>query len=109
MKSISTHILDISRGKPAEKVIVILEFLEKDFSQVAEGITDADGRVRDWKFTMQPGTYRLRFEIASYFEKLNEKCFYPFVEIVFRVDNPDQHYHVPLLLSAYGYSTYRGS
>lgn len=109
MKSISTHILDISRGKPAAGVKVVLEFLQTDFSQIAEGVTDADGRVRDWQFAMQTGTYRLRFEIADYFAKLSEKCFYPFVEIVFQVDNPDQHYHVPLLLSAYGYSTYRGS
>jgi 5-hydroxyisourate hydrolase len=109
MKSISTHILDVSRGMPASGVPVFLEFLEGDFNRVAEGKTDADGRVRDWQFKMSSGTWRLRFEISSYFENLGESCFYPFVEIVFRVDNPEQHYHVPLLLSAYGYSTYRGS
>ncbi|MBN8220900.1 MAG: hydroxyisourate hydrolase [Spirochaetes bacterium] len=110
MKSISTHILDISRGKPAANVPVKLAYLQGGtFSDVAAGTTDADGRVRDWQFTMAAGTYRIRFEIAGYFESLNEKCFYPYVEIVFHVDNAGQHYHVPLLLSAFGYSTYRGS
>jgi len=109
MKSISTHILDISRGKPAAGVRVMLEYLEGDFKLAAEGVTDADGRVRDWQFEMKRGTWRIRFEIASYYDKLKEKCFYPYVEIVFSVDGAEQHYHVPLLLSAYGYSTYRGS
>lgn len=110
MKSISTHILDISRGKPAQGVSVELEFLRNGaFTQAAAGVTDSDGRVRDWKFEMQAGTWRIRFAIDSYFASLSEKSFYPFVEIVFHVDNADQHYHVPLLLSAYGYSTYRGS
>lgn len=110
MKSISTHILDISRGKPAQGVAVQLEYLDNGaFNTAATGVTDADGRVRDWKFDMRIGTWRIRFAIDSYFTALSEKCFYPFVEIVFQVDNPEQHYHVPLLLSAYGYSTYRGS
>ena len=110
MKSISTHILDISRGKPAQGVSVQLEYLKNGtFTPAATGVTDADGRVRDWKFEMLTGTYRIRFEIAGYFESLKEKSFYPYVEIVFEVDNADQHYHVPLLLSAYGFSTYRGS
>lgn len=109
MKSISTHILDISRGRPAQGVGIQLEYLDGSFKPVAEGTTDADGRVRDWKFEMKTGTWRIRFEIAPYFAALKEKCFYPFVEIVFDVDNAEQHYHVPLLLSAYGYSTYRGS
>ena len=87
-----------------------LEFRRGDeFISVADGITDADGRVRDWKFELHKGTYRLRFEIAAYFENLKEKYFYPYVEIIFNVDNAEQHYHVPLLLSAYGFSTYRGS
>jgi len=110
MKSISTHILDIARGKPAQGVHVKLEYLrDGDFTSAAEGTTDADGRVRDWKFEMHKGTYRIRFEIAAYFENLKEKYFYPYVEIVFIVDNADQHYHVPLLLSPFGFSTYRGS
>lgn len=109
MKSISTHILDVSRGKPAADVKVILEFLDGDFKRIAEGVTNADGRVRDWEFAMRTGTWRIRFEIDAYYKNLKEKCFYPFVEIVFTVDDIEQHYHVPLLLSAYGYSTYRGS
>lgn len=110
VKSISTHILDVARGKPAAGVHVKLEHQHQDeFRSVAEGVTDADGRVRDWNFEMQRGTWRIRFEVAPYFENYKEKYFYPYVEIVFLVDNTEQHYHVPLLLSAYGYSTYRGS
>jgi len=116
MNTITTHILDISRGKPAAGVKVVLEHHEETFKPIAAGVTDADGRVREWRsadqkqgFDLKKGTWRIRFEIQSYFEGLDEKCFYPFVEIVFLVDNAEQHYHVPLLLSAYGYSTYRGS
>lgn len=110
MKSISTHILDVSRGKPATGVHVKLDHLSgEDFQRAVEGVTDADGRVRDWQFTLVAGTWRIRFEIADYYQKLNEQCFYPYVEIVFHVHDAGQHYHVPLLLSAYGYSTYRGS
>jgi 5-hydroxyisourate hydrolase len=110
MKSISTHILDVARGKPAQGVHVKLDFFsDGEFKTAAEGVTDADGRVRDWKFEMQKGTWRIRFEIAEYFEHHKETYFYPYVEIVFLVHDAAQHYHVPLLLSAYGYSTYRGS
>jgi 5-hydroxyisourate hydrolase len=110
MKSISTHILDVSRGKPAAGVHVKLDhFSGGDFKRAAEGVTDADGRVRDWQFTLVAGTWRIRFEIAAYFENQQEAYFYPYVEIVFHVPDAEQHYHVPLLLSAYGYSTYRGS
>ncbi len=110
MKSISTHILDVSRGKPAASVAVALDRLDGvDFKRAADGVTDADGRVRDWRFDLVAGTWRIRFEIADYYQKLNEQCFYPYVEIVFHVHDASQHYHVPLLLSAFGYSTYRGS
>jgi 5-hydroxyisourate hydrolase len=116
MNSISTHILDVSRGHPAEGVTVTLDFLEGDFRRVAKGTTNSDGRVKDWSstgqgpaFELKKGTWRIRFEITSYYDKLKEKCFYPYVEIVFNVEDAGQHFHVPLLLSAYGYSTYRGS
>lgn len=110
MKSISTHILDVARGKPAQGVHVRLDhFIDGDFKSAAEGLTDADGRVRDWSFDLKQGTWRIRFDIAAYFENLKESYFYPYVEIVFLVNDPAQHYHVPLLLSAHGYSTYRGS
>lgn len=110
MKSISTHILDIARGKPAQGVAVTLEYQSgSGFSKIAEGKTDSDGRIRDWQFDFRTGTYRLHFAIETYFQALGEKAFYPYVEIVFTVDNAEQHYHVPLLLSPFGYSTYRGS
>jgi 5-hydroxyisourate hydrolase len=110
MKSISTHILDISRGKPAAGVPVILEYQsDADFAKIAEGKTDSDGRIRDWQFDFKTGTYRLHFKVDAYFTMLGEKAFYPYVEIVFTVESAEQHYHVPLLLSPFGYSTYRGS
>ncbi|AFM11976.1 hydroxyisourate hydrolase [Turneriella parva] len=110
MKSISTHILDVSRGRPAAGVHVKLDHLSQgDFKRAAVGVTDADGRIRDWQFTLVAGTWRIRFETAAYFENLKEPYFYPYVEIVFDVHDASQHYHVPLLLSAYGFSTYRGS
>ena len=107
--SISTHILNIAEGKPAAKVPVTLEFLEKDFIMVAQGVTNEDGRVGNWLSELKTGTYRIRFEIKQYFADRDEKCFYPYVEIVFIVTDTHSHYHVPLLLSPYGYSTYRGS
>lgn len=110
MKSISTHILDIARGTPAAGVPVTLECQSGEgFTKVADGKTDSDGRIRDWQFDFQTGTFRLHFAIGTYFQAQNEKAFYPYVEIVFTVDSAEQHYHVPLLLSPFGYSTYRGS
>ncbi|MCE9599875.1 MAG: hydroxyisourate hydrolase [Spirochaetia bacterium] len=110
MKSISTHILDTAAGKPAANVTIDLEFLNGSFAQVARAVTNSDGRVApDWLAQFKPGTYRIRFHIGDYFKARNETCFYPYVEIVFEVKDVSQHYHVPLLVSAYGYSTYRGS
>jgi 5-hydroxyisourate hydrolase len=114
MSAITTHVLDTALGRPASGVPVELSELDAAgaFTRMASGITDGDGRVRDLlpaTTSLPAGTYRLRFETAAYFARHNVAGFYPEVLVVFRVRDPGGHYHVPLLLSPYGYSTYRGS
>jgi 5-hydroxyisourate hydrolase len=112
VSQITTHILDTSKGKPAFGVQVTLCHHEKkNWVEIAKGVTDEDGRVgnllkKNVKLVL--GTYKLRFETQSYFVKQAVQTFYPFVEITFQVTT-EEHYHVPLLLNPYGYSTYRGS
>jgi 5-hydroxyisourate hydrolase len=113
MSAITTHVLDISRGSPASGVPVALE-LEDDggWKLLGKGTTDGDGRLRDLLPADKPlaiGTYRLIFDTETYFRAHNVEGFYPFVLVVFSILDTDEHYHVPLLLSPYGYSTYRGS
>ena len=112
MKSVSTHVLDIHRGRPASGVPVRLERKNGDtFSTLKEGTTDNDGRVKDLvpDGQLEAGTYRITFDTSVYFASQNLDGFYPEAAIVFTVRDPNSHYHVPLLLSAHGYSTYRGS
>ena len=113
MSAITTHVLDISRGAPASGVPVMLELeAEDDWQPLGKGTTDADGRLRDLLPADAPlaiGTYRLIFDTETYFRAHNVEGFYPFVVVVFSILDTDDHYHVPLLLSPYGYSTYRGS
>jgi 5-hydroxyisourate hydrolase len=112
---ITTHVLDTSRGRPALGVPVSLSLSVHDHAAwelLAEGKTDADGRITDLLApgSLQPGTYRLRFDTATYFAQIGiDSFFYPWAEIVFHVHDPHTHYHVPLLLNPFGYSTYRGS
>ncbi len=110
---ISTHILDTSRGRPAAGVAVTLEHRDGDaWSVVGRGTTDADGRLRTLVPDGAPlatGAWRLRFEVAPYFTEQDTRTFFPTVEITFHVASAGEHYHVPLLLSPFGYSTYRGS
>ena len=114
MSAITTHVLDTSRGRPAAGVPVALEVLlvESGWKQIGMGETDADGRLRELlppDHVLVEGMYRLNFDTVSYFASLGVEGFYPVVSIVFAVREAGQHYHVPLLLSPYGYSTYRGS
>src|SRR5262245_50148317 len=114
MSTISTHILDTSRGRPAGGVGVALEVLNagEGWSRLAEGETDVDGRVSQFGVSesqLLPGTYRLVFAVSKYFESLRQESFYPEVVVTFLIDAPAEHYHVPLLISPFGYSTYRGS
>jgi 5-hydroxyisourate hydrolase len=109
---ITTHILDVSLGKPAAGVSVRLAELEADvFLERAQARTDADGRITTLlpPGSLAKGTYRLSFDVGAYFAASSRPAFYPSIDVVFVVEHPDQHHHVPLLLSPFGYSTYRGS
>jgi 5-hydroxyisourate hydrolase len=109
MNGLSTHILDVSRGLPAAGVAVRLEqSVEDAWRETAQAITDADGRARLREGDLEAGTYRLSFEVAAYFEAMDTPAFYPLVQVTFTVRDA-RHHHVPLLLSPFGFSTYRGS
>lgn len=112
MSQITTHILDTSAGRPASAVkVTLFQQRNEAWQPVASGLTNADGRVSNLlqkDAFLEHGEYKLRFETASYFSRTGTTSFYPFVEIVFCVTS-DEHYHVPLLLNPFGYSTYRGS
>ena len=113
---ITTHILDTSTGTPAVSVPVTLyKRVNNDWILLAKGMTDEDGRITDWldtNSTVEHATYKLHFELEDYFSqqsaKQPEDAFYPFTDICFRLKD-DKHHHIPLLLSPFGYSTYRGS
>ena len=114
MSAITTHVLDLSLGRPAEQMPVQLEVHRADqgWVMLAERKTDRQGRVTDLMAEGAPleaGHYRLTFETFEYFRALGETAFFPEVQIVFEIRDPAEHYHVPLLLSPFGYSTYRGS
>ena len=122
MSTVTTHVLDAALGRPAAGIPVRLEQLEPPgrpdqadpdgprADLVAAANTDADGRVSDLSVGELPrGTYRLVFDTGTYFARTGRETFYPQVVVVFRLDDPGQHYHVPLLLSPFAYSTYRGS
>jgi 5-hydroxyisourate hydrolase len=112
MSQITTHILDTSIGKPAEGVAITLyKQAGESWEAIANGITNQDGRIGDLlekQVLLPKGYYKMRFELEAYFDRFGRKAFYPFVDIVFNIDSRE-HYHVPLLLNPYGYSTYRGS
>lgn len=110
---LSVHILDTTRGKPAAGVEVVLEQASGDtWKELARAKTDPDGRISAlWpaERTLTRGTYRITFLTAPFFAARRMTTFYPRIEVVFAIDEPGEHYHVPLLLSPFGYSTYRGS
>ena len=109
---ITTHVLDTALGRPGKAIAIELERAEHNvWHLVGGGITDDDGRLRTLtpQGPVQPGTYRIRFQTGAYFEAQGTTGFFPVVEIQFSVLDGGQHYHVPLLLSPYGFSTYRGS
>jgi 5-hydroxyisourate hydrolase len=114
MSAITTHVLDTAAGRPARGVPVRLELLTdgKGWMKLAERMTDPDGRVKDLLADgakLDPGTYRLTFGTGAYFAAQKIATFYPEANVVFEIRDPGQHYHVPLLVSPFGYSTYRGS
>lgn len=109
--SISTHILDASTGKPAGEVKVLLKQAAPDgYTTLDEQLTNADGRISDFAVgALSAGDYQLTFMINAYFSRSGTDCFYPKVSIDFTIADASQHFHVPLLISPYSYSTYRGS
>ena len=112
MSQVTTHILDTTKGKPAAGVtIIIYEGGNDEWNELSRGVTNDDGRLPtllDKETILQQGIYKLRFETKDYFDRSQTKTFYPYVEIVFEISSTE-HYHVPLLLNPFGYSTYRGS
>ncbi|GAA2808771.1 hydroxyisourate hydrolase [Saccharopolyspora taberi] len=128
---VTTHVLDAAQGRPASGVSVRLEAAEDslagssigtedslagssigttEWTSLAEAVTDADGRVKELgPEQLEAGDYRLTFGTGDYFDRLGIESFYPQVQITFRITDPAQHYHVPVLLSPFAYSTYRGS
>jgi 5-hydroxyisourate hydrolase len=114
MSGITTHVLDTAQGRPARGVGIALERRHENgsFGEIGRGATDDDGRLR----TLVPagthidaGVYRLTFDTGAYYAARGETTFYPTVIVTFEIRDATQHFHVPLLLSPYGYSTYRGS
>lgn len=109
---VTTHVLDTATGLPAKGIHIELSQLGEDgFRLMDKGVTNEDGRIA----TLLSGqklavaTYRMHFSLSDYFKQQQVKGFYPYADIVFEVTDSDSHYHIPLLLSPYGYSTYRGS
>lgn len=111
MNTVSTHVLDTALGRPAQGISVTLE---RDGREVGSGVTDADGRVSDLVLNEAlqlegEATYRMTFLVADYFSKDARESFYTEIVVSFHVTAGAAHYHVPLLLSPFGYSTYRGT
>lgn len=109
MSTITTHVLDTSLGKPATGIRVELEY---GGALIGSGVTDGDGRVRELmseSAALSQGVYRLTFFVGEYFSKSERSSFYNEIVINFRIADASDHYHVPLLLSPFGYTTYRGT
>ena len=111
MSQITTHVLDTSAGKPAKGIEI--KFFKSEnsvWNEVAKGVTNDDGRISDLLeegISLERGIYKMHFRTEEYYKEKKTKSFYPFVEIVFIIDS-DEHYHIPLLLNPFGYTTYRG-
>ena len=108
--SLSSHILDLQHGLPGQGIAVSVYSMEPR-ALLASGISDADGRVKQWSTPLQlaPGVYLVRFDTGPWYAAQQQPTLYPQVEICFTVSAGHSHYHIPLLLSPFGYSTYRGS
>jgi len=113
MTQITSHILDTSRGLPAQGVFITLaQQQDENWVTLGSAKTNDDGRVSDFignDKVLAAGVYKLTFSLSDYYERLNTDSFYPYADVIFKVTGDGQHYHVPLLLNPFGYSTYRGS
>jgi len=113
MSQITTHVLDTAKGTPAEGINIALQkpIGENQWEDIVTGVTNSDGRIPGFMsedLELVPGIYRMWFDTASYFQKESITGFYPEIPVIFEIKDT-QHYHIPLLLSPFGYSTYRGS
>ncbi|KAG0164369.1 hypothetical protein DFQ28_010424 [Apophysomyces sp. BC1034] len=112
---ITCHVLVASLGTPGPDITVKIEKLDdssNNFSTLSVSKTNDDGRCPDLlpnDYNVEKGIYRVTFETKAFFEKIGQECFYPFVQVIFEITHPEQHHHIPLLLSNYSYTTYRGS
>lgn len=107
MSAVTTHVLDTAAGRPAAGIAVRLEAWDGEWHAIGAGVTDDDGRIRELgPDTVTAGRYRLTFDTESYF---GGAAFFPEVTVTFTVTDPAQHHHVPILLSPFAFSTYRGS
>lgn len=107
MNSLSSHVLDTTNGKPAADLAITLTLPD---GTIIKGMTDVDGRCKSWgDVAFIAGTYCLRFHCLEYLQKQHGESFYPFVDIHFIMQENAGHHHVPLLISPYGFSSYRGS
>lgn len=111
---LSTHILDITQGQPAAGVTILLsqQLPSGEWKEIDQKVTDENGRIKEFlkedPGVSHRGIYKLTFLTAPYFERMKQRSFYPFIEVVFQIED-DNHYHVPITLSPFGYSTYRGN
>ena len=110
---LSVHVLNLENGLPSPGVNVTLEIhVGQNWQPLAQGVTNEQGRIGELfpeKQAMEAGQYRVVFKTGEYFKKAGRDTFFPEIPVIFEVKNADQHYHIPLLLSPYGFSTYRGS
>jgi 5-hydroxyisourate hydrolase len=113
MSQITTHVLDTAVGKPAQGIdLTLSKWVDNGWSLLGGGTTNSDGRVADLladNIILEAGRYKVLFVTEAYFQNQKIKAFYPYAEVVFDIDGDGQHYHIPLLLSPFAYSTYRGS
>lgn len=112
MSPITTHALDTASGRPAAGLPITLSKQEDGvWTPLAGGVTNEDGRITDLLTpgSLTTGTYQMRFDTGAYHQKMGVEGFYPEALITFTIQNTNEHYHIPLLLSPFGYSTYRGS
>lgn len=112
MSQITTHVLDTSSGRPGKNIKVeLFQKAKNEWELIAEGITNDDGRCADLiekSNVAEHGIYKIKFHTEEYFDSADTKTFYPYIEITFQISD-NEHYHVPLLLNPFGYSTYRGT
>ena len=110
---LSVHVLNLENGLPSPGVNVTLEkHVDNGWQPLAQGVTNEQGRIGELfpaKLAFEAGEYRVVFKTGEYFKKTGRETFFPEIPVIFEVKNAEQHYHIPLLLSPYGFSTYRGS